>query len=133
MYERAELAIMEAFDIGGADAENLQLLIPAPLVPDRSERIRKLPATLSPPAYEAIPGPASAGEDADWFPEDATVTVWSGDDESRREMLTASLNENRIRCRWEKRANKFTLFVQPDDESRAREIIREVIEAAPPS
>ena len=133
MYERAELAIKDAFDLDGSDPDAAQSLTAAPLLSDDSERIRKLPAMLSPPMDEALPGPASAGEDAGCFPEDATAAVWSEDDASLREMLTACLNENRIGCRWEEAGRKLTIFVRPDDESRAREIIREVIEAAPPS
>lgn len=133
MYERAELAIKETFDLDASDPDAVQSLTASPLVPDGSQRIRKLPAMLSPPADEAIPGPASAGEDVGWFPADATTEVWSGDDGSVHEMLTASLNENRIVCRWEKTGHNFTMFVRPDDASRAREIVREVTEAAPPS
>jgi len=48
-------------------------------------------------------------------------------------MLTACLNENKISCRSETLGDRVTIFVQPADEARAREIIREVIEAAPPA
>jgi hypothetical protein len=131
-YERAENAIKEAFDLDASDAEAVQSLTASPLPADlyTSRSVRKLPAILSPPIEEAIPGPASAGDDQGWFPEDATAAVWCADDGSLLEMLTASLNENRIHFRWEKAGEALTVFVRPADESRAREIIREVVEAA---
>lgn len=132
-YERAEHAIKEAFDLDASDPDAVQSLTASPLLADGSGSIRKLPAMLSPPADEAIPGPPSAGEESDWFAEDATAAVWSGDDPSLREMLTASLNENRILCRSEITGKHATIFVQPADESRALEIVREVCEASPPA
>jgi hypothetical protein len=133
LYDRAELAVKEAFDLDGSDPDAVQSLTAAPLLPDDSGRVRKLPAILSPPVDETIPGPTSGGEDAGWFPEDATAAVWSADDSSLHEMLIASLNENRIPCRWEKAGDRFTILVRPADESQAREIIREVREASPPA
>jgi len=132
LYERAERAVKEAFDLDASDRNAVQSLTAPPLLTDTSGSIRKLPASLSPPVDEAIPGPPSAGDASDWFPEDAIAAVWSGDDSSLREMLTASLNENKIHCRWETARERFTIFVQPADESRAGEIVREVIEATPP-
>jgi hypothetical protein len=132
-YERAESAIKEAFDLDASDPDAVQSLTASPLLRDTPERIRKLPALLSPPADEAIPGPPSSGDTSDFFPEDADAAVWSGDDLSLQEMLTASLNENRIYCRSETTRERVTIFVLPADEPRAREIVREVCEASSPS
>ena len=132
-YERAENAIKEAFDLDASDPEAVQSLTATPLLADGPRGIRKLPATLSPPADEAIPGPPSAGDVSNWFPEDAVASVWSGDDAYLHDMLTASLNENRIHCRSEHAAERITIFVEPADEERALGIIREVCEAAPPA
>jgi hypothetical protein len=131
-YERAELAIKEAFDLDASDPDAVQALTASPLPSDKYGRNYKLPALLSPPADEAIPGPPSAGEAADWFPEDANAAVWTGDDLSLQEMLTASLNENRIPCRPEKNGEHVTIFVRPEDKDRASEIVREVRDASPP-
>jgi hypothetical protein len=133
LYERAERAVKEAFDLDASDPDAVQSLTAPPLLPDAPRGIRKPPAMLSPPVDEAIPGPPSAGDASGWFPEDAIAAVWSGDDPSLREMLTASLNENRIHCRWEKAGEQFTIFVRFTNESKARQIIREVVEAAPPA
>ncbi len=133
LYEQAERAVKEAFDLDASDPNAVQSLTAPSLLADTSGSIRKLPASLSPPVDEAIPGPPSAGDSSDWFPEDAITAVWSGDDPSLQEMLSASLNENRIHFRWERAGEHFTMFVRPADESRAREIIREVREASPPA
>jgi hypothetical protein len=133
LYERAEHAIKEAFDLDASDPDAVQSLTASPLPSDGYRRSQKLPALLSPPADEAIPGPPSAGEASDWFSEDANVAIWSGDDSSLQEMLTASLNENRIYCRSDNTSERIRIFVQPADEPRAREIVREVCEASPPS
>jgi len=117
LYERAEHAVKDAFDLDASDPDAVQFLTAPTLLPDSSSSIRKLPATLSPPADEAIPGPPSAGDASDWFPEDTTTTVWSGDDPYLHEMLTASLNENRIHCRSESAGERVAIFVQPADES----------------
>ena len=91
LFERAELAVKDAFALDPADPEAVQTLAGPALLPEFAGRpIRKLPGMLSPPADEAIPGPPTAGEAANW------------------------------------------LFVLPDDECRAREIVREVVEAAAP-
>jgi hypothetical protein len=132
-YERAEHAIKEAFDLDASDPDAVQSLTASPLPTDTSGSIRKLPAMLLPPADEAIPGPPSAGDSSNWFPEDANAAVWSGDDSSLQDMLIASLNENRILCRSKNTGKRVTIFVQAADEGRAREIVREVCEASPPA
>jgi len=81
---------------------------------------------------ENIPGPEAPGDSADWFPEDANARVWSGDDEYLASAILAALNENDLHVRRETRENVSHLFVFPDEESRAREIVREIVEATPP-
>jgi hypothetical protein len=67
-----------------------------------------------------------------WYPEDATAKVWSGDQPELGEMIAASLQENQIHSRAGNSAGNCALFVLPGDEERAREIVREIIEGAPP-
>jgi hypothetical protein len=134
LYERAELAVKKAFDLDAVDPDAVQSLTETPLPPaDTYRGIPKLPDILSPPLDEAIPGPTSPGDDSSWLLEDATVMVWSGVDSSLQEMLNASLNENRIRCRAKATGKHVTIFVKPEDERRAREIVREVCEASSPT
>jgi hypothetical protein len=64
-------------------------------------------------------------------PDEATAEVWSGKDTDTKDMLVASLRENGIGCELDTE-NIFRIRVMPDSEPRAREIIREVIEASPP-
>jgi len=42
------------------------------------------------------------------------------------------LRENQIHARFEKANGSNAIYVMPDDEVRAREIVREVVEGAPP-
>lgn len=86
------------------------------------------------------------------YPEDATAEVWSGQDENMADMLKSCLEEIGINCyvrtpdseeadadfggRTNKPADKaaapFAVRVLPEDESRARQIIRSVTDGLPP-
>jgi len=130
MHQRAEDAVKEAYgteDVADVGAQEVRLL------PDRpAPTPRKLPESLTPSEEENIPGPPNAGEGKDWYPEDATVKVWSTEAGESADFLVAALHENEIRCRLEKKGRKAELYVLPGDKSRAREIVREVVEGAPP-
>ena len=78
---------------------------------------------------DASPAPDDIVEDYD--PEQATLEVWSGSDADTKDMLVASLRENGIGCEVES-AGTFRMFVMPQSERRAREIVREVIDASAP-
>lgn len=80
-------------------------------------------------------------------PEDASVEIWSGEDANLAAMIASSLRENGIPYRRHpglsdaeiaeaKRASDelsaMRLLVFPEDEERASEIIREILDAAPP-
>jgi hypothetical protein len=80
-------------------------------------------------------------------PRDATVEIWSGQDADMAAMITSSLGENRIPCRPDTETSDpdiagpnsqsdeigaTRLFVFPEDEKRAKEIIREIVDATPP-
>jgi hypothetical protein len=67
-----------------------------------------------------------------WYPEDAIVEIWSGDQPELGEMIAASLQENQIHSRSNNSAGNCALFVLPGDEALAREIVREIVDAAPP-
>jgi hypothetical protein len=69
-----------------------------------------------------------------WNPEEAAREVWCGDDEAAAEFMEATLRENGIPCRRLTEANSpVRLFIRPQDEARARKIIREVTEGTPPA
>lgn len=131
LFERAENAVKEAYgaddveDVGSSEWKGL-------LIEGLPDTIRKLPETLTPPREDDIPGPPNAGEGTDWFPEDATVRIWSNNSNEPSDFLVAALHENGIRCRLDKHNQAEELWVLPDDERRAREIVREIAEGQAP-
>lgn len=129
-FDEAENAIRDAFSSDSSEADTISALSPPSILPDRKDRIRKLPEMLTP--QENIPGPESSGDSAVWFEEDATALVWSGKDTYLASAILGALNENDLHARREMQSNTTRLFVFPAEESRAREIIREIVEAAPP-
>jgi hypothetical protein len=127
LFEKAEKVVQETYgtdDIQDVGAQELAGLVVRP-----SGSVPILPEMVHLPS-EDIPGPPGAG--ADWFPEDATVSVWSADSPEQSEFLVAALHENGINCRLDERATQTRLYVLPHDADRAREIIREVVEQTPP-
>lgn len=86
------------------------------------------------PVPEEEPTPSEHRSDEPWNPAAATMEVWSGEDASLAELLEACLRENRIGlCRAGLEPGTLRLFVMSRDEIAAREIVREVREAAPPA
>ncbi len=69
----------------------------------------------------------------DWEPGQAIAEVWSGEDEEMAQILSDCLRENGIGSRVTSDTTPHRLRVHPQDEGRAREIIREVVEGAPPA
>jgi hypothetical protein len=130
MYERAGNVVQEAYgteDVADVGAQEVQLL------PDRPiSSMRKLPQSITPVEGENIPGPPTAGEQTDWYPEDAIIKVWSTESSEPSDFLMAALHENAIHCRVEKTGTSAALFVLPEDETRAREIVRAIVEGTPP-
>lgn len=67
-----------------------------------------------------------------WNPEEATVQVWSDKQSYPGEIIEMALRENQIHARFEKAEGRNAIFVLPEDEIRAREIVKEVVEGVPP-
>ena len=68
-----------------------------------------------------------------WNPEDATVEVSSESSDEITEMIEASLRENNIYSRTDALEDgSQKVFVMPNDEARAREIVHEIKDATPP-
>jgi hypothetical protein len=74
----------------------------------------------------------SSWDPANWNPEDARVQVWSSEQSYVGEIIDLALRENQIHARFEKAECRNAIFVLPADEIRAREIVREIAESAPP-
>jgi hypothetical protein len=62
----------------------------------------------------------------------AISEVWSGGDESLAAFLGAALKENGILVRVERHGQRSAVYAPPEEESRAREIVREIVEGTPP-
>lgn len=129
LFEKAENVVREAFE--SVEDEAVKLLKAPQYISEGPERAWKLPETLTPEEKDNIPGPPSAGEEEPWYPEDANEEVWAGESGVTTDFLIAALHENGIHCRVERNAARTELFVLPDDETRAREIVREVVEGKP--
>jgi hypothetical protein len=153
LFEKAEAAIKEAYGTEEEIQPASHLLPPgagrlpgtrvgSAWLDDRLRSARAEPELQSVSAIPELPEePSSWGKAAisladwhpqDWYPEDATAEVWSGDQPELGEMITASLQENQIHSRASNSAGNCALFVLPGDEECAREIVREIIEGAPP-
>ena len=68
----------------------------------------------------------------DWDEDDAGSEVWVGDNEDLADTLKLCLREIGIASRKTSEAGQWRLAVRPEHESRAREIVREVVDASPP-
>ncbi|MHB8608778.1 MAG: hypothetical protein ACYDCG_10800 [Candidatus Acidiferrales bacterium] len=113
-FEKAEAAVKDAY---GGENEPVSEGVAVPL---------ELPEFVEPREWRAGWDPER------WYPEEATVEIWEGDQPEMRELLAASLGENQIHSRVAETAGVMRLFVMPADETRAREIVREVVDAVPP-
>jgi len=129
-FDEAEKVVQEAYGPEENSDEPGKQELPG-LVNRPGRALLILPESLEHPP-EDIPGPPAAGEDADWYPEDASENVWSGDADDRSKFLVAALHENGINCRIDQQGTRAQLFVLPHDASQAREIIREIVEGSPP-
>ena len=92
-------------------------------------------AIMEIPAQDGLPIQEVHGDwnQSGWFPEDATVEIWSGNQKGTSFTIEMSLKENRINYRTESRgSDPIRIFVLPEDETRAREIVREIVEGVPP-
>lgn len=128
LFERAEQAIRDAFELDPSDTDAILALSMPPLLPQNAGRIRKLPSMLSPADDQALPGPPSAGLSG----QDASTHLWSGNDDGLRQMLVAALNENAIAGRCDVGEDRSAVFVSASDLGRAQEILREILEGTPP-
>ena len=113
-FDRAEAVVKEAYS-GENEPASEKVVVPREL-PEFVER-RESHAAWDPER---------------WYPEDATVEIWEGGQAEMGELLTASLGENQIHARVAEAKGVHRLFVLPEDEARAREILREVVEGIPP-
>jgi len=87
------------------------------------------PEDLEIPAQDELPSkePLTAANELH-----STIEVWAGGDARVARFLTAALQENGIPVRLQMPGGETHLLVSATNEARAREIVREVTEGAPP-
>ncbi|HEV1995456.1 MAG TPA: hypothetical protein VGR03_14085 [Candidatus Acidoferrum sp.] len=61
-----------------------------------------------------------------------TVEVWNGNEDRVAQFLTAAMQENEIPIHLENPGEQTRIYVSAGNEKRAREIVREIVEGAPP-
>jgi hypothetical protein len=64
-------------------------------------------------------------------PEEATAEVWSGDDAETADFIKTALAGVGVGCVVSERDGKSSVFVIPEAEKRAREVVREIIDQTP--
>ena len=87
-----------------------------------------------PEGDDSTPGAVRKGRSylGPWYPEDATVEVFKETPEFVSDLIELSLKENEIRARIEVPEDGFKkVFVLPEDEAAAREIVLEIVEDTP--
>jgi hypothetical protein len=67
----------------------------------------------------------------DWDDEQPVSEVWKGGEEDFANTLTACFRENGIQSHKVAEGDRWRLVVRPQQEARAKEIVREVVEARP--
>jgi hypothetical protein len=60
------------------------------------------------------------------------VEIWNGNNDRIAQFLTAAMQENEIPIHLENPGEQTRIYVSAANEKRAREIVREVVEGAPP-
>jgi len=151
-FEKAEAVIKEAY---GTEEEQKDVALLLPYGKGYSPAVRGVfPWQPSPKGFaraddgqdeaESLEAPALEEDNAevesghswagwdptDWNPEEATSKVWHGEQSYPGEMIEMALRENQIHTRFEKADEKNAIFVLPEDEVRASEIVREIVEGA---
>jgi len=86
------------------------------------------------PDFPAGETPLPEAPRSRWNPAAANTEIWSGEDAAFAKVLEACLCENHIGVRRQgKEPGAQRLLVLVADEARAREILREIVEATPPA
>jgi hypothetical protein len=102
---------------------------PEELTPEERESLA-LPESDSPESEEHAQAEPKRSEN--WDKDDPVAEVWNGDKEDFADTLVVCLREVGIGSRTHSEAGHWRVVVRPEQESRAKEIVREVVEASPP-
>jgi hypothetical protein len=89
--------------------------------------------SLTLPESEGVdPDETEADPTEDWDDQENVSEVWTGESEDLANNLVMSLRENGISAHMSVEGSWRRLVVHPEKEARAKEIVREVVEASPP-
>ncbi len=110
-FEKAEAAIRDAYGSQKEEPESAATAAPEERDAEQSENN------------------STDWDPTNWNPREATLGVWSSEQSYPGEMIVMALRENQIHARFEKVDGRNSIFVLPEDETRAREIVKEVVEA----
>ena len=106
---------------------------PEPVADQGEENEQDNSGELADALPDELPGPVADDLIENFHPDDATSEVWSGEEAAMAEFLKDSLQANGIGCAIRDAGlDKHRVCVKPSDGSRAREIIRQVLDASPP-
>ncbi len=132
-----------------ASEQNLEVWVAEP----DQEKARKIfsdlegqvdPSELTPEELESLALSESDQEDIEettnqplnlpehWYEDQPVVEVWSGGDQKLADNLISCLREVGIAWHEFSEESHLRLVVLPEQEARAKEIVREVVEASPP-
>jgi hypothetical protein len=112
------------------------------ILDDLDDRVH--PDSLSPEELESLALPETDDAEDDnhsflpsdlsehWFEDDPVAVVWGGENEEFAHTLVACLREVGIASHNFSEDGNFRLVVPAEQEARAREVVREVVEASPP-
>lgn len=107
-------------------------LLPAMLEKMREPREEEIENDFEPEVEPKKKKEARLRDPDDWYAGHATVEVWSGLEPELAEMIRVSLQENEIPSRQDELKGSQSILVEPKDQDRAREIVREIVEGVPP-
>lgn len=107
------------------------LVYPEELTPEEAESFA-LPESDEPGSNSEEQADELQDLTQEWYEDDPVAEAWSGDSEQLADSLIACLREIGIASRKLSEAGHWRVVVRPAQESRAKEIVREVVEASPP-
>jgi hypothetical protein len=122
----------------------LEIWVPAAEMEAARKVLDETLARIAQPVAQPLTDTSGAPGERDWdemtaavedpHPEDAVAQVWSGEEERMELFLKSCLATNGIGSHVaDEEKGSFAVRVLPDEEARAKEIVRQVIEGIPPA
>jgi hypothetical protein len=93
--------------------------------------LERTPPDTEIPAQPEVVDPAAKPSEVKNEP--ATLEIWAGTDPKLAEFLLSAFSENSISARAESAGAQITIYIAPHAAMQAVEILREVLEGAPPA